>query len=93
MRTLMVMTAIISLSACNKPVVDEPTVQAAPAAISFDGADYADDAARLAHGKRLARVLDCTGCHGDNLQGHNVTEDEPEYGDMNAPNLTLLMPT
>jgi mono/diheme cytochrome c family protein len=57
----------------------------------FDGSDYADEATKIAHGKRLARVLDCTGCHGDNLQGTNVTADEPEYGDMNAPNLTLKM--
>lgn len=69
----------------------EPTVEATPAALTFDGSDYADEAAKLAHGKRLARVLDCTGCHGDNLQGTNVTDDDPAFGDMNAPNLTLLM--
>jgi mono/diheme cytochrome c family protein len=94
MRNLIILLAMAGVTACNKPV-DTKAEQAdlVPAALSFDGADYRDDAAKLAHGKRLARVLDCTGCHGDNLQGHNVTEDEPEYGDMNAPNLTLLMPT
>ncbi len=36
-------------------------------------------------------MLGCKGCHGENLQGQNVTEGEPEFGDMWAPNLTLLL--
>ena len=35
-----------------------------PAAISFDGADYKDEAAKLAHGERLSWMLGCNGCHG-----------------------------
>ena len=93
MRYFMVFAAAAALSACDKSDTgdDRPTVPARPAAVTFDGADYAGKADQLAHGKRLARVLDCTGCHGDNLQGKNVTADDPAYGDMNAPNLTLLM--
>lgn len=84
----------VTLAACDRP--DEAnradTPQPTPAAL-FDGADYADEAGKLAHGKRLAAILDCTGCHGDNLQGRNVSAEDPSYGDMNAPNLTLLAPT
>lgn len=89
MRKLTVVLALAGLSACNKPTSSEAPVEAVPTAVSFDGADYKDQAGKLAHGKRLATVLDCTGCHGDNLQGRNVTAGEPDYGDMNAPNLTL----
>ena len=92
MRIALALTAAVVLAACSQEKQpDQSEVQVIPAQVSFDGADYADEAAKLAHGQRLARVLDCTGCHGDNLQGSNVTADEPEYGDMNAPNLTLKM--
>ena len=60
------------------------------AQLSFEGADYKTDAAKIAHGKRLATVLDCAGCHGQNLQGTNLA-DKPEDGAMYAPNVTLLL--
>jgi mono/diheme cytochrome c family protein len=80
----------LATAACGSPKqanTPEPT----PTQLTFDGGDYKDEAAKLAHGKRLAIVLDCTGCHGANLQGKNVTRDDPDYGDMNAPNLTLRL--
>jgi len=90
MRVTMLLLALAGLSACDRNISknEEP---AKPAALTYEGGDYRDDAAKLAHGKRLAEVLDCTGCHGENLQGENVTRDDPGYGDMNAPNLTLLL--
>jgi mono/diheme cytochrome c family protein len=60
------------------------------AQLSFEGADYGTDAQKIAHGKRLAEILDCTGCHGPNLQGTNLA-DKPQDGDMYAPNITLLL--
>lgn len=94
MRALIILLALMSLSACDsKPSkLDSPGVDATFAQLTFDGGDYATEAAKVAHGKRLADVLDCTGCHGANLQGKNVTRDDPKYGDMNAPNLTLKLP-
>jgi mono/diheme cytochrome c family protein len=83
-------TAILLLAAACQQQNREPAATAA--AITFDGGDYATDAAKLAHGKRLALMLDCTGCHRANLQGQNVTRDDPKYGEMNAPNLTLALP-
>jgi mono/diheme cytochrome c family protein len=88
----MILLAVASLAACGKPEEkDQRAASAVPAKLSFDGADYKDDAAKLAHGDRLSWVLGCKGCHGSNLQGSNVTKGDPSFGDMNAPNLTLLM--
>jgi mono/diheme cytochrome c family protein len=33
-------------------------------AVAFDGADYQNEAAKTAHGKRLATLFACAGCHG-----------------------------
>src|SRR5438045_395873 len=60
------------------------------AQFSYEGADYKTQPAKVAHGKRLADVLDCTGCHGPNLQGTNLA-DKPDDGAMYAPNVTLLL--
>lgn len=92
MRVTMLLLALAGLSACNRESSSQkPTEPAKPAALIFDGADYNDDAAKIAHGKRLFQVLHCNDCHGDNAEGTNVTHDEPEFGDMNAPNITLLL--
>jgi mono/diheme cytochrome c family protein len=64
--------------------------QQKPAQLAYEGADYKTGAQKIAHGKRLAVVLDCTGCHGLNLQGTNVAE-KPEDGAMYAPNVSLLL--
>ena len=79
MRVALILLALAGVSACK------------PAELTYEGGDYKGDAAKLAHGKRLAAVLDCTGCHRKDLQGQNVTRNDPNYGDMNAPNLTLLL--
>jgi mono/diheme cytochrome c family protein len=71
--------AVLLLAACHR----QPQ-------LTYDGADYKTDAQKIAHGKRLATVLDCTGCHGANLQGTDVA-DKPEDGAMYAPNITLLL--
>lgn len=93
MRQVLMLLALASLSACGSERPDEsgdaPTPT--PAALVFEGSDYQEEAAKLAHGKRLSDVLHCKACHGQNLQGQNVSADDPDYGDMNAPNLTLLV--
>lgn len=93
MRTSMILLAFASLSACdrNASESDQPAVPPTPAAITYEGADYRTDAAKLAHGERLSWVFGCKGCHGENLQGKNVSEDNPEFGDMWAPNVTLKL--
>jgi len=76
---------LLAVGACHQ---EKPP--AAPAQLSFDGADYKTDAAKIAHGKRLADLLDCTGCHGSNFQGTNMAEKGDDA--MYSPNVTLLLP-
>jgi mono/diheme cytochrome c family protein len=84
--------AAASLAGCDsKAEQAPPKVEAKPVLIAYDGAGATDPAAILRHGERMATMLGCAGCHGDNLQGRNVTADDPQYGDMNAPNITLLL--
>ena len=90
MRLPIVLLALASLPACDRKS-EEPPVPATPVQQTFEGADYKDEAAKIAHGKRLATVVGCVTCHGPNLQGTNVTADDPEFGDMNAPNISLLL--
>lgn len=83
--------ALLLLAGCDsKASREQPTVEPEPAQLSFEGAGYTTAAAKIAHGKRLAIILDCTGCHGSNLQGTNLEED-PAKGAMYAPNITLLL--
>ena len=75
------------LASCGSPAPESGPVEPAP--VAFDGAAAGTDAARLAHGRRLADVLGCTGCHGAKLQGKpfydfyasNLTRDVAKYDD------------
>ncbi|MEO5578045.1 MAG: cytochrome c [Sphingomicrobium sp.] len=93
MRIMMIAlaTAGAGLAACDREPAEAVKVEAKPVALAYEGAGATDPAAIRAHGKRMSQVLSCAGCHGDNLQGTNVTADDPGTGDMNAPNLTLLL--
>lgn len=91
---LMILAVLpVALAACGEPPRESQKAAASPAALQFDGADYRTAAEKLAHGKRMARVLACLSCHGETLQGANATADDPDFGDMNAPNISLLLPT
>ena len=82
---------MLLLAGCDRNSGNEQAaVEPMPAQLSFEGADYATEAAKIAHGKRLAIVLDCTGCHGSDFQGEN-TEDDPAAEAVYAPNVTLLL--
>lgn len=62
-----------------------------PPPIAFDGALVQDASAKIAHGERLTRVLGCTGCHGQTLEG-KVWVDSLEEGVLHASNLTRAIP-
>jgi len=64
MRMVMFAVAVAALTACDQAADDAPNVEVKPAALTFDGGDYKDQASKVAHGKRLAIVLSCTGCTG-----------------------------
>lgn len=91
MRALVLLLAVTSLSACHQRKEAAAEEPAKPAAITYDGAMATDPAAKVAHGERLSFILGCKGCHGENLQGGNVTPDDPAQGDMWASNITLRM--
>ncbi len=79
--------AFLLLTACSK--APERAQAAQPAEITFEGAKVTEASARIAHGERLARVLGCRGCHGQDLRGQrfyelyasNLTRDVPKYSD------------
>lgn len=91
MRALVLLLAMTSLSACHQRKEATAEAPAKPAAITYDGATTTDAAAKIAHGERLSWILGCQGCHGENLQGQNVTPGDPAQGDMWASNITLRM--
>lgn len=74
----------LCLGACGK--------RAAAEELQLDGANYGTARQKLAHGKRIAVLLGCESCHGTEMQGKNASAGEPEMCEMNAPNLSLLMP-
>lgn len=79
------------MAGCGGPA---PAPQPSPSPATefrFEGGGATARADRLKHGERLARVLACRSCHGDDLQGTNVTAHDPDFGDMNAPNITLML--
>jgi mono/diheme cytochrome c family protein len=93
MRASMILLALASLSACNRNASEseQPVVSPMPAEITYDGGSYKTDAEKMAHGERMSFMLGCNGCHGDDLRGQNVTKGDPDFGDMWAPNLTLVL--
>jgi mono/diheme cytochrome c family protein len=80
MRLVVVIFTLIATAACQRD----------PSRLTYEGADATTQAARIAHGRRLAMVLDCTGCHGGNLQGTQLSDNQ-KAGAMYAPNISLLL--
>lgn len=85
--------ATVGIVACSQQQSnqDQTGLEPTPAAVTYDWTQGKDRPGLIAHGERLARVLGCKGCHGENLQGQNFTADAPEWGDHYAKNLTLLL--
>lgn len=73
----------LMLAACGK---GEP---APPAAPEVHFARVSDKP--VEHGKRIAGVLGCTGCHGDDLAGQDWSD--PEFAAMWTSNLSRSLPT
>jgi mono/diheme cytochrome c family protein len=87
---------LVLLAGCDRNAGEpQPTVEATPAAVSFQGADYKSDADKAAHGERLSWTLGCRGCHRDNLEGgsfyeryaSNLTRELPRYSDADIERL------
>jgi mono/diheme cytochrome c family protein len=68
----------------------EPTV--VPTAVAFDGANYENQAEKTAHGKRLATLFTCDGCHGADYSGRDLGADFPIVKGLWASNISLAIP-
>ena len=87
MRRWLLATLMCAAAGCAESAKDSASPEPQPTA--FDGAFVQQAAAKAAHGKRIADVLGCTGCHGKNLQGErfyelyasNLTRDVAKYTD------------
>lgn len=90
---LLAIAALLVLAACSPSRNEQQAARLT--ALAFDGAQANTNAARIAHGERLTRVLGCRGCHGPDLQGQrfyelyasNLTRDVPTYSDIQLDRL------
>lgn len=91
MRIWVLAGAAAILAGCGQSerAADQPVVEAVPAALNYDGSGSVA-AAQITHGKRLSLVLGCTSCHGKDLRGE-LFRDDPKFGSLHAPNLSLRL--
>lgn len=95
MRKICVLLAGASLLACEQADsgVTPEGAETVAAAMTYEGADYGEDeAARIAHGERMANVLLCTACHTPAMTGLNMGTLDPELDGIWASNVTLGAP-
>lgn len=85
---------MLILAAAGCMAADEGTrkAEAAAAAAAFDGADYANEAAKTAHGQRMATLFQCAGCHGADYSGSDFGAVFPIVEGLWASNISRAMP-
>lgn len=86
MRCLVTALLMLAVAGCTSR-------DAGTAAVAFDGADYADSAAKTAHGKRIATLFQCSGCHGADFSGSDFGAAIPIINGLWASNISLAIPT
>src|SRR4026207_1501740 len=74
----------------GEPRKAEPTV--VPTAVAFDGADYENQAAKPAHGKRIAPLFAGAACHGADYSGNDFGAAIPIVKGLWASNISLAIP-
>lgn len=94
MRCLAIGLLMLAAAGCSAPDAETRKAEATvvPAAVTFDGADYDDQAAKTAHGKRLATLFGCNACHGADYAGLNFGEMIPIVKGLWASNISRTMP-
>lgn len=88
MRQWMLAILLCAAAGCV-PESEQESLTLEPQPTAFDGAFVQQAAAKADHGRRIAEVLGCTGCHGKDLQGErfyelyasNLTRDVAKYTD------------
>lgn len=95
MRCFAIGILLLTASGCSAPDGKAPKAEptAAAAAVTFDGADYRDQAAKVAHGKRLATTLfGCNACHGADYAGRDFGAIIPIVKGLWASNISRAIP-
>lgn len=95
MRCLGIGMLMLAAQGCSTRDAEPRQADAAPAsvAVAFDGADYQDQTAKIVHGKRLATLFACGGCHGPDYAGHDFGSDFPIVKGLWASNISRVIPT
>jgi mono/diheme cytochrome c family protein len=84
---------LLFLSACDRQADPMgPTAGPQLAAATFEGGNYRSEAAKIAHGKRLATLFQCNACHGADYSGVNFGEMIPLVEGLWASNISLTIP-
>lgn len=89
MRTIVLVLALTIAACTENPTSDAPN---AIAETSFDGANYANQAEKIAHGKRMSELSGCNACHGSDYAGTDFGSLIPIVKGLWASNISLTMP-
>jgi mono/diheme cytochrome c family protein len=94
MRRLATGVLILAAAGCTAHDADSRKAEAtvASAAVAFDGADYSNQADKTAHGKRLATLFACSGCHGADYSGRDFGAVFPIVKGLWASNISRVIP-
>lgn len=92
MHRIAFIVAVGALSACTPSGDVGREAADAGAGASFDGADYSADIEKVAHGERVARLLGCNSCHGEDYSGVDFGEFIPLVEGLWATNISLTIP-
>jgi len=94
MRCLLTGMLMLAAAGCTTREAEsrkaEPTV--VHTAVAFDGADYENQAAKTAHGQRLATLFACAACHGADYSGNDFGAAIPIVKGLWASNISLAIP-
>jgi len=90
MRCLATGMLMLAAAACTAHDAESRKAEATvvSAGVAFDGADYENQAAKTAHGKRLATLFQCSGCHGANYSGNDFGAMFPTVKGLWASNIS-----
>ena len=94
MRCLAIGMLMLAAVGCTASDADTRKAEATvvPTAVAFDGADYENQAAKTAHGKRLATLFQCSGCHGADYSGSDFGAGFPIVKGLWASNISRAIP-
>ncbi|WP_265570284.1 c-type cytochrome [Sphingomicrobium nitratireducens] len=88
MRIMTVPLLAALLAGCSQ-AAEQGATTGAP---SFDGADYATEDAKVAHGERIADLLGCGSCHREDYSGADFGELIPLIDGLWATNISRTLP-